>query len=618
MSVARWTLDFLRPYRSQAGTIVALSLVEVALAAIAPWPLKVIVDNVLGGLPLPDVLAGITPAQIASSAVALLVAVVIVGLLVQVAHELVRMTHTQMQVRVAQRVVYTLRGQLLSHLQALPLRHHLTTPTADSVYRLDADAHCVDDLIIGGVFPIFMAGLKLAVMFVVLLWVDVQLALLSLAVAPFLFLCLRFYSRTLLERAERVKALESTMIERAFEILASVVAVKSFARERHELERFTRTGAETMHARLRLTWQESLFSLVVTTITLAGTALVLGVGGLHVLEGTLTLGSLLVVVAYLAAVYDPISAIAHATGSLQQAVASARRVREIFDLTPETVHDAEGVDASSVRGRIRFESVSFAYGDGSGDDARDADGHLVVDSVSFEAAPGEMVALVGLSGAGKTTIASLIPRFFEPTSGRILIDGVEVSRYALGPLRERIALVPQQPVLFSGTIADNIRYGRLDASDAEVVAAARAAHVHDFVAALPERYDTPVLERGATLSGGERQRIGIARALLKDAPILILDEPTSAVDAISEGAIFDSLRRLRASHTTIVIAHRLSTIRDATRILVLDGGRVVAQGTHEDLLLSSALYRRMCERLSVGHPLEDDTDADRLAWAISR
>ncbi|MGE0159904.1 MAG: ABC transporter ATP-binding protein [Gemmatimonadales bacterium] len=608
MSVARWTLGFLRPYRRQAAAIVALSLLEVALAALAPWPLKVIVDHVLGGMPLPEGLAAVTPVWIAGSAVTLLVAVVIAGLAIQVLNEIVRMTHTQMQVRVAQRVVYTLRGRLLAHLQALPLRHHLTTPTADSVYRLDADAHCVDDLIIGGVFPLAMAGLKLAVMFGVLLWVDVPLALLALAVVPFLFLCLRFYSRTLLERAERVKALESTMIERAFEILASVLAVKSFARERHELERFTKTGAETMRERLSLTWQESLFSLAVTTITLAGTALVLAVGGVHVLEGSLTLGSLLVVVAYLAAVYDPISAIAHSTGALQQAVASARRVREIFDLTPEPLDHADGLDASGVRGHVRFESVSFAYGDGP----------PVVESISFEAAPGEMVALVGLTGAGKTTIASLIPRFYEPGSGRILIDGVDASRYALASLRERIALVPQQPVLFSGTIADNIRYGRLDASEDDVVAAARAAHVHDFVTRLPAGYGTRVLERGATLSGGERQRIGIARALLKDAPILILDEPTSAVDALSEGAIFDSLRRVRATHTTIVIAHRLSTIRDATRILVLDGGRVVAQGTHDELTRTSALYRRMCERLSVGRPLEDDTEQEPLAWAASR
>jgi ATP-binding cassette subfamily B protein/subfamily B ATP-binding cassette protein MsbA len=363
-----------------------------------------------------------------------------------------------------------------------------------------------------------------------------------------------------------------------------------------------------MRARLSLTWQESLFSLVVTTITLAGTALVLAVGGMHVLEGTLTLGSLLVVVAYLAAVYDPISAIAHSTGSLQQAVASAGRVRQIFDLTPEAVGDAEGVDAGHVRGHVRFESVSFAY----------ADGRNVVEGIDFEAKPGELVALVGLTGAGKTTVASLIPRFFEPSAGRILIDGVEVRRYALSSLRERIGLVPQQPVLFSGTIADNIRYGRLDASDADVAAAARAAHVHDFVSKLAAGYDTPVVERGATLSGGERQRIGIARALLKDAPILILDEPTSAVDALSEEAIFDSLRRLRRDHTTIVIAHRLSTIRDATRILVLDGGRLVAQGTHEQLTRESPLYRRMCERLSVGGSLDEDAEADRLAWAGSR
>jgi ATP-binding cassette subfamily B protein/subfamily B ATP-binding cassette protein MsbA len=517
-----------------------------------------------------------------------------VGLLIQVAGEVVRMIHTQMQVHVAQRVVYTLRGDLLAHLQALPLRHHLLTPTADSVYRLDADAHCVDDLIIGGVFPLLMAALKLAVMFVILLYVDSTLALLSLVVAPLLYACLRFYSRTMVDRAERVKALESTMIERAFEILSSVAAVKSFTRERHELGRFSRSGDDTMRARLSLTWQESLFSVVVTVITLAGTALVLIVGGMHVLAGTLTLGSLLVVIAYLAAVYDPLSAIAHSTGSLQQAVASARRVRSIFEITPEILDDPAAIDASGVAGRVRFDAVSFTY-----DETRN-----VLDSISFEARPGEMVAVVGLTGAGKTTIANLIPRLFEPSAGRVLVDDVDVARYRLKSLRERIAVVPQQPVLFTGSIADNIRYGRLDASDADVEAAARDAHVHDFVARLPEGYRTPVREGGSTFSGGERQRLGLARALLKAAPILILDEPTSAVDAISEGAIFDTLRRLRASHTTIVIAHRLSTIRDATSILVLDDGRLIAQGPHDDLIRTCALYRLMCARLSVGQPLE--------------
>jgi len=356
-----------------------------------------------------------------------------------------------------------------------------------------------------------------------------------------------------------------------------------------------------------LTWQESLFSVAVTAITLAGTALVLVVGGLHVIEGSLTLGSLLVVIAYLAAVYDPLSAIAHASGSLQQAVASAARVRAIFDLTPEVLDEPGALDASRVAGHVRFESVGFAY----------AEGRPVLEDVSFEVRPGEMVAVVGMTGAGKTTIASLIPRFFEPTKGRVLVDGVDVSRYGLASLRERIALVPQHPVLFTGTIADNIRYGRLEATDAEVEEAALAARVHDFVYGLPDGYATRVHEGGATLSGGERQRIGIARALLKAAPILILDEPTSAVDTISEAAIFDALRRLRPDHTMLVIAHRLSTIRDATRILVLDEGRLAAEGPHDELMQSSHLYRRMCARLTVGDSLEDEAAVDELVRATS-
>lgn len=602
MSVVRWTLGFLEPYRRQAAAIVLLSILEVGLAAFAPWPLKVIVDYVLSGLPLPEVLAAITPAGIAASAGALLVAVAVIGLLVQLAGELVRAVHTQMQLHVAQRVVYSLREQLLEHLQSLPLQHHLLTPTADSVYRLDADAHCVDDLIIGGVFPLALAALNLAVMFVILLYVDTTLALLSLVVAPFLFICLRFYSSTMLERAERVKTLESTLVERAYEILSSVAAVKSFTRERHEIERFSRSGADTMRARLDLTWQESLFSVAVTGITLTGTALVLVVGGLHVLDGTLTLGSLLVVIAYLAAVYDPLSAIAHSTGSLQQAVASAGRVRGIFELTPEPLDQPDAVDASGVTGHVSFDRVSFGYG------ASDE----VLDDVTFEARPGELVALVGLTGAGKTTLANLIPRFFEPTHGRVLIDGVDAARYGLRSLRQQIAAVPQHPLLFTGTIADNIRYGRLDASEADVEAAARGAELHDFVCGLPLGYETPVHEGGATFSGGERQRIGIARALLKSAPILILDEPTSAVDPVSEGAIFETLHRLRPGRTILVIAHRLSMVRDATRILVLDGGRIVAQGPHEQLLESSELYGRMYARLALGHSVDAETPIDEL------
>jgi ABC-type multidrug transport system fused ATPase/permease subunit len=323
------------------------------------------------------------------------------------------------------------------------------------------------------------------------------------------------------------------------------------------------------------------------------------------MNGALTLGGLLVVIAYLAAVYNPLSSIAETIGSLQQAIVSGRRVREIFALTPEAHDERDALDASAIEGRVRFEHVGFAY---------DQD-HPVLDDISFAARPGEMVALVGLTGAGKTTLVSLVPRLFEPSHGRVLVDGVDVARYSLRSLRERIALVPQEPVLFSGTIADNIRYGRLDATDEEVEAAARAARVHPFVHRLPKGYDTPVAEAGATLSGGERQRLGIARALLKDAPILILDEPTSSLDAISEEAVFEALRRLREGRTTIVIAHRLSTIRDATRILVLHEGRLIAEGTHDELLASNDLYRRMCARLSVGRSLDEPESIDELMRA---
>jgi len=605
VAVIGWTLSFLRPYRTRVLAIAILSMAEIGLTALAPWPLKIVVDNVLGDHPLPERLAGLM-ASTAANRVALLVVVVVAGLLVQMANEVLRMIQTQLQVDTGQRIVYGLRARLLAHLQDLPLRHHILTRTADSVYRLDADAHCVDDLVIGGVFPLAAAVLNLGVMFVILVYLDPALGLLSLAVVPFLYLCLRYYSRTMTDRAERVKALESTLIDRAFEILSSVAAVKSFARERHELTRYSQSGDEAMRARLSLTWQESLFSVAVTAVTLAGTTLVLIVGGLHVLDGRLTVGTLLVVVAYLAAVYNPISAIAHTTGSLQQAIVSARRVGDIFALTPETLDAPDALDASAVTGHVRFESVSFSYGD----DRR------VLDEVSFEARPGEMIALVGVTGAGKTTIASLIPRFFEPTHGRVLVDEVDVSRYSLRSLRERIALVPQQPILFSGTIADNIRYGRLQASDEEVEAAARAAHIHDFITTLPNGYQTPVAEAGATLSGGERQRLGIARALVKNAPMLILDEPTSSLDALSEAGVFDALRRLRRGRTTIVIAHRLSTIRNATRILVLQEGQLMAQGTHDELLASNVLYRRMCARLSVGRSLDEPESVDELVRVV--
>jgi ABC-type multidrug transport system fused ATPase/permease subunit len=423
-----------------------------------------------------------------------------------------------------------------------------------------------------------------------------------------MYLCLRYYTSTLVNREERVKELESKLLERLYETFGAIRLVKSFAREPHELQRYAAAGDTTMNARIKITWQQSLFSVVVSTITILGTALVVVVGGSFVMRGRLTVGQLMVVISYLGAVYGPLSAIAHTTGHLQGALAGAKRVRAMFALMPETNDAPDAVDATTVKGDIKFEDVGFDYPDGT----------KVLHDITFSANPGELIAVVGLTGAGKTTLVSLIPRFYHPTSGRVLIDGVDVRQYRVRSLRDRISIVLQDPVLFSGTIADNIKYGRLDATPEEVEEAARAAHAHDFVSRLAKGYDTEIAEAGGSLSGGERQRLSVARAILKNAPILILDEPTSSLDAISEEIVFSALRRLRAGRTTIVIAHRLSTVRDADRILVLDGGKIAAQGRHDELLKSSQLYRRMCARLSVGKSLDDPESVDELMEAAKR
>jgi ATP-binding cassette subfamily B protein/subfamily B ATP-binding cassette protein MsbA len=606
-----WTLSFLRPYRKRVALLVVLLLAEIGLGVLQPWPLAIVIDYVLGRKPFPAGLAPWIAAVTENHRVGLLVAVVIAGVVLQVVNQFVSAYGTQVQVDAGQRMVYDLRRKLFQHLTALGLHHHITTSTADAVYRVDVDAYAIENLVMSGIFPLATSIISLTVMFVILLRLDVTIALLSLTVVPFMYFCLRYYTSTLVNREERVKELETKLLERLYETFAAIRLVKSFAREPHELQRYAGAGEATMNARIAITWQSSLFSVVVSTITILGTALVVIVGGNYVLNGRLSVGELYVVIYYLGAVYGPLSAIAHTTGHLQGALAGAKRVRAMFALIPETAGDdaaPEAIDATSVKGDVTFEDVGFSYPDGTN----------VLHDINFRAKPGEMIAVVGLTGAGKTTLVSLIPRFYNASTGRVLIDGVDVQSYRVRSLRDKIAIVLQDPVLFSGTIADNLRYGRLDASPREIEDAARAAHAHEFISHLAKGYDTEIAEAGGGLSGGERQRLSVARAILKNAPILILDEPTSSLDSISEEIVFAALRRLRAGRTTIVIAHRLSTVRDADRILVLDGGKIAAQGRHDELLKTSQLYRRMCARLSIGKSLDEPESVDELIQAARR
>jgi ATP-binding cassette subfamily B protein len=605
-----WMLSFLRPHRSRVTLLAFLLVSQIVLSALQPWPLKVVIDNVLNyqAHPLPEPVNGWLGALSGGNMIVTLAIVVLAGVLLQLLNEAAAAYGTKVQVDTGQRMVYELRSRLFQHLQALGLHHHITTNTGDAVYRIDVDSYAIENLIMSGVIPLAASVATLGVMFIILVKLDLTVALLSLAVVPFLYLCLRYYMNTIVARSEHVKELESNLIARLYEVFSAIRLVKSFAREPFEMQRYTSFGTEVMNARIAITWQESLFGLAVALVTILGTALVVIVGGTHVLNGRMTVGELTVVIAYLGAVYGPLASIAHTTGRLNGAIAGARRVRAMFRLLPETAEAPDAIEAADIRGDVKFEAVSFSYPDGT----------AVLSDISFEAKPGEMVALVGLTGAGKTTLVSLIPRFYDATSGRVLIDGVDARQYRIRSLREKIGIVLQDPVLFAGSIADNLRYGRLDASDAEVEDAARAAHAHDFVTRLPKKYDTAIAEAGGGLSGGERQRLSVARAILKNAPILILDEPTSSLDAISEEIVFSALRRLRAGRTTIVIAHRLSTVQDADRILVLDDGHIAAQGRHNELLKSSELYRRMCARLTVGKSLDEPETVDELIEAAKQ
>lgn len=586
-SVVQWIGRYLRPYRGRIAALAALSLAEVLLRILSPWPVKAVVDHALNQTPLPEPVANmLAPIAVAvpfgDARERLLTEIVIAGLVIQLAHQLVLMVHTRISAATGQRMVRDLQAELFGHVQALGLSHHSRLSPGDLLHRVDSDARCLEHLVLRGLFPIAFSVITLIAMFSVLMTIDPMLGVVSLAIVPLLFGWLRMYGVRMRPVADRAKSLESDVVRKLHDTLRSIRLVKTYAREDVEQQRFGDVSSAALAARIATVKQETVFAVVVNALTVAGTSLVILVGGLSVLHGRISLGTLLLVMAYLGFVYGPLCGIANTTGALQQALASARRVRDTLMLSAEPLDVPGALDASAIsRGELRFEDVSFAY----------ESGRPVLDGVSFTARPGEVVALVGPSGAGKSTAVQLITRLYEPTAGKIMIDGVDISRCSLRALRQRIAIVLQEPVVIAGSIRDNIRYGQLGASDEQVETAARAAHAHEFIAMLPDGYDRDLGENGGALSGGQKQRLGIARAFLKDAPILILDEPTSALDRISEELVFEGLSRLQKGRTTLVIAHRLSTVQSADRILVFDNGRIVAEGTHDQLMMTSQLYR---------------------------
>jgi ATP-binding cassette subfamily B protein len=559
----RRLLEQARPYWLHLAGVFALGLLASPVALLTPVPIKIVVDSVLGGHPLPAFLqpllpvAGQSPGPLLLFAIALLVAVATIG-------QAQALATTLLHAWVGERLVLDFRARLVEQVQRLSVSYHDARGTADALHRIQQDAPAIQYVTVEGVMPALAATVTVMTMLAVTAHLDWQLALVALAISPPLFLLSRAYRPRMRTQSRQAKRLESAAAAIVQEMLGALRVVKAFGQERRETERFLRRSREGMAVRIGLALLQGRYGLLVGLTTALGTAAVLVIGVRHVRAGSLTLGQLLIVLGYVGQLYEPLKTIGRKASALQSYLASAERAFALLDERPDVPERPHARPLVRPAGAVAFRQVSFAY-DGERPVLRD---------VSFEVEAGTRVAIVGATGAGKTTLVSLLTRFWDPTAGAILLDGIDLRDYRLADLRRQFAIVLQEPVLFSTTIAENIAYGRPGVSDRDIVQAAQAAGAHDFIVRLPRGYATPVGERGMQLSGGERQRVALARAFLKDAPILILDEPTSAVDVKTEAAILEAMDRLMRGRTAFLITHRRSALAMCDVELQLERGRL--------------------------------------------
>ena len=576
------TKPYLRPYRRLMVVVMALTFITAALALAEPWPLAVILNQVLGSEEPTGVLKSIFGSD-PTPWVVLIVMVLARFLIIATSNAFTVLSH-YLGAKTEQNMVLDLRSDLFAHVQRLSLTFHDERQTGALMSQINLAAASVGNIVMV-VPPIVEAVLTLVGMFVIAWLIDWQLALLSMVVIPFLYWSFNIYGRRIVPRVQKVQDLEWRSLSIVHESVAMLRVIVAFGREDHEHKRFREQGQTAVDERVKLTVSQSLYTLGVQTATAAGTSLVLAFGAWHVLHGDLTIGEMLVVMTYIASVYQPLEQISTTIGMIHEQLVQFNASLALLDTDPEVVEKPNAVELGRARGRVTARGVGFAY----------QGRKRTLDDISFDAAPGERIAIVGHTGAGKSTLMSLLVRFYDPHHGGIAVDGIDIRDIRLHSLRDQISVVLQDPLLFSGTIAENIRYGRLEATREEIEAAARAANAHDFISHLPQGYETPLGERGAQLSGGERQRISVARAFLKDAPILILDEPTSSIDSKTESVILDALDELMEGRTSFIVAHRLSTVRHADQILVLSDGSIAESGTHEELLRDGTIYRQLHE-----------------------
>jgi ATP-binding cassette, subfamily B, bacterial len=572
MSIYRRVLRYYQPFWGQTILGLLLSLVGIGLNLLKPWPFKIIVDDFLR--PTPSA-RGDWRTWVPLLCLALVVIQILWGIINWITNYLF--------VKIGLQSLLKLRTDLYAYLQSLSLKYHDARRSADSSFRVAYDSQSIQTIYNKGFTNIFASVIALIGTFVVMMRLDWVLTLLSLAIVPLIVGAIYFFARRIRRESTSIQEHESAVLAQAQEGLSSIRMVHAFGREDFEVRQFHQQASQSLQANLRLTLTNVNSALVISTLMVIGTAAMYYVGTLHVLAGILSLGSLLVFSAYLLMLYQPLESLTYTAWAMEGATAGAKRCFEVLDRQDDVRDSPNAVVISSANGAIEFRSVNFGY----------AEERYVLRDINLQIEPNQIVGLAGGTGAGKSTLLSLVPRFYDPTTGSVMLDGRDVREITKKSLRAQIAIVLQDTLLFSTTVRENIAYGRPEATEEEIVEAAQRAQADEFIRQMPQEYDNLVGERGGHLSVGQRQRIGIARAFLKNAPILLLDEPTSALDPATEAAIMETIKELMRGRTTLIATHRLATIHNLDQIIVLDHGRIVEQGRGPDLLTRRGIYAKL-------------------------
>ncbi len=589
MSIYRRVIAYYRPFWKPTLLATSLTLLSTAFNLLKVWPFAFLIDHVLKSAPerQPVVILGHDfshwplPRLILALCGSIVVFHVLGGLL--------NLFTTLTFVRVGLQALLRLRTQLYAYLHSLPLKFHDQRRTADSSFRVAYDSQSIQSFYAKGTF-IFQSLVGLISTFAVMWQIDRQLSLLSLSVIPAMMGAMYVYANRIRRQSTAIQEQESALLTVAQEGLSSIRMVQAFGREEHEVRQFRETAHGSLEANLQLMGTSMKSSLVVGTIMAASTAAIYYYGSRHVLEGTLSLGNLILISSYLLILYAPLEALTNLAWALEGAAAAATRCFEVLDREDEVSDAPDAKAVTSARGEIVFDKVAFGY---------TSEREILAD-INVRVEPGETVAFVGGTGAGKSTLLSLVPRFYDPTEGRVLLDGRDIRQLTKRSLRDQMSIVLQDTLLFSTTIRENIAYGRPDASEEEIIEAAKRAQAHDFIVAMPEGYRSQVGERGGHLSVGQRQRLGIARAFLKNAPILLLDEPTSALDPTTEAAIMKTIEELMRGRTTLIITHRIATIHGMGKIVVLQNGTIAEVGTGPELVKRAGAYAALYSAANLG------------------